>query len=120
MKLTSIMSVFLIAIFMINNCDGVLRGTEKIFIRDKFGLLKEFEGTCTVSIYQKKFTNHKFTFTEKEISVTNGILDYIFIIPPTSAVYIREVYCNGDLFRIDEIEFPRDANIDFNKSIIVK
>lgn len=115
--LNLVLLIFLV--FLSLNCDGLIRGEEKLFLRQKSGLLKEYEGECLVSLYSNESSNKRLLLHKTGSRVKNGNLNYFFTVSPRRISYQMDIQCDGGIYSQKIINFPEDSNIDFHKNLFI-
>lgn len=124
MKLLSFLHInsrlYFILSFFCLGCDGLIRGEEKILIREKSGLLKEYEGDCLVSLFSKSSHGKGKSLHQTGVKVKKGNLEYFFTVSPFSKVYIKEIECTGGIQSSKEIHFPENAKSNFEDYLIIR
>lgn len=111
--------LFFLIIFGVLGCDGLIRGEEKILLREKSGLLREYQGECLVYLYSNYDSVNRILIHKTGSQVKNGNLIYLFTVSPKRISYQMEIKCEGGIYSQKILSFPEDSNLDFHKNLFI-
>ncbi|WP_367899192.1 hypothetical protein AB3N61_18485 [Leptospira sp. WS58.C1] len=113
--------ILFLSLIALINCDGFIRGNQRVFIKEGANTYKAYSGICIVRLYfASNYDKGKEYLKEETVLAVDGYISYSFTVPPVRERYKAEIKCKSDkIISVTDYSIPDEPETNVDRTLII-